>query len=746
MLKTICLCCLRRPASLAASRVAQSPNTSTIVVVVTDQSGAVVKDATVVGDQHPDRRRARVASGADGSATFPALPLTGTYTVARDEAGLRRRRRDRTSRSAPERRRRCSVKLLVGIGARPRSPSTAPNAGRARRRADRPPRSTARRSTRRRSSAARSATVPLLNSAFRQGKGTGDLFVNATYFVTGAGSRRTTTFMLDGVNNDEGWGRQTMLSTLPLGAVQEMSHALERVLRRVRLDRRPGGEHRHQVGHQRAARRRRSTWPGPAAGRRRPSRTDGFCPPSVSTCTTPATLTAINPADVPDALNQVSGSIGARAGQGQDVLLRRRRLHAAGSDDVPVERRCRRSCCRPTATSPTSATTARGCSTPASITSSRRADADGAVQLRPLLRHQPERRRRRHQRAERRAPLHARLGDRRRRTSPSVVELALSQRGALRLSRRRSGDAVGSAGPLDHATRAPARCRSRSAQSRPADTFSRQLQLVGHAVVVARQSHLRLGGSLARHTSGGFGNEPGFAVLGTFTFLNTTTAPFDQLTLADVQNYSQPVSYGITTYDLNQWLIAGVRAGQRPRQQRSDARSRPALRPSDADRREERTSRRASASAGIRTAIRVSRSAAATAMYYTQIQANLLADALTGGLDGFTTYTATPGQSGFPTCLTAPCVPVPLDPRTLPASQLPARNITIRAGDAAFYRTQFAQYGLNFDLLPNYPGHAGQPAQPGGVDRRRARDRARAVRSAPTTCTSTGPISIAPSI
>ena len=38
--------------------------------------------------------------------------------------------------------------------------------------------------------------------------------------------------------------------------------------------------------------------------------TDGFCPPSVSTCTTPARSTAINPADLPDELNQVSGSVG----------------------------------------------------------------------------------------------------------------------------------------------------------------------------------------------------------------------------------------------------------------------------------------------------------------------------------------------------------------------------------------------------------------------------------------------------
>ena len=36
-------------------------------------------------------------------------------------------------------------------------------------------------------------TLPLFNSAFRQGKGTGDLFVNATYFVTASGSRMCVT-------------------------------------------------------------------------------------------------------------------------------------------------------------------------------------------------------------------------------------------------------------------------------------------------------------------------------------------------------------------------------------------------------------------------------------------------------------------------------------------------------------------------------------------------------------------------
>jgi hypothetical protein len=91
-------------------------------------------------------------------------------------------------------------------------------------------------------------------------------------------------------------------------------------------------------------------------------------------------------------------------------------------------------------------------------------------------------------------------------------------------------------------------------------------------------------------------------------------------------------------------------------------------------------------------------------IYYTQIRSNAIAGALTGGLDGFTTYSAVPGQLGFPTCLTGACLPLALDPKVLPASQLPARDITIRAGDAAFYRSQFAGYGLNFDAIAgNYP-------------------------------------------
>ena len=65
------------------------------------------------------------------------------------------------------------------------------------------------------------------------------------------------------------------------------------------------------------------------------------------------------------------------------------------------------------------------------------------------------------------------------------------------------------------------------------------------------------------------------------------------------------------------------------------------------------------------------------AMYYTQIRANALASALTGGLDGIVTYTATPGQTGFPTCLTA----VPVQHRSAhAAARRSSRRATSRSG------------------------------------------------------------------
>ena len=681
---------------------AQSPNTSTIVVLVTDQSGAVVTDAKVSVTNNQTGAVRETVSGSDGSATVPALSLTGTYTVGVSKQGFgSEERKDVTLRAGETA--TLKVKLLVGsektevtvygtaegvradsqIGRRLDSPQIdeTPILGR------------------------KVSTLPLFNSAFRQGKGTGDLFVNATYFVTGGGSRRTTTFMLDGANNDEGWGRQTMIATVPVGAIQEISVLSNAFSAEfgwtagpaLNIVTKSGTNDVHGEG---LFMTRPGAWQAKTFG------TEGFCAPSVASCLTPATLTAVNPADVPDELNQFSGAIGA-------PLVKDKTFFFATGDYTRQDR-----------------TTFLSNTLPAFLL-----PADGHLDYVGNYRQGLFNGRLDHKITPRQTLMFRVNVDRFYDTNPNDAVAGTSAPSVARKYSRRSvtGNVsdtwVLSPNLLNEArigylngdpvtlweaqTLSTAYTRAGSVpftigQSRESNVHSRQAQF-SDTLSWSRGKHtLRLGTSIARHTSGGTGSEPGTASLGTFTFLATTTAPFDQLTLASVQNYTQPISFGISSYELSQWLSAvfvqdSIRvsndltldAGLRyDRQSLSDATNNVAP----------RVGFGWHPNGDSRLSIR-----GGYGMYYTQLISNVLAGYLVNGLDGLTTYTATPGQLGFPTCLTGACLPLSFDPRTLAPAQLPARDITIQAGQAAFYKSQFAKYGLNFDLLPNYPGELVNP-------------------------------------
>ncbi len=681
---------------IALPAAAQSPNTSALIVVVVDQTGGVVSDAKVTVVNNATGAAREVTSGGDGSATIGALSLTGTYKVSVSKSGFTAEDvNDLTLRNGET----ATVKVkLVASGGKTEVTVYGTEQGV---RADP-------QIGRRLDSATvdeipilgrKITTLPLFNSAFRQGKGTGDLFVNATYFITGSGSRRTTTFMLDGASNDEGWGRQTMLATVPVGAVQEVSVLSNAFSAEYGWTAGPAMNIVTKSGTN--ALRGEALYLGrPGDWQAETFSTKGFCPPSVSSCTTPSTLTAINPADVPDELNQVSGSIGG-------PLVKDRTFFFATADYTRQDR-----------------TTFLSSSLPSFVL-----PPDGSLTYVGHYRQQLLNARLDHKLTPAQAlmvrfnyddfydtnPNDAVVGT----NAPTVARRYSRQswttqanhttvlRGSL-LNEARVAYLNGDPVTLWEAQN-PSTTYTRGGtvpftigESRAADLFGRQLQLADTLSWTRGMHSLRFGGSVIRHKTGGYGSEPGTATLGTFTFLSTSTAPFDQLTLADVQQYSQPVSYGVTSYEMTQWMSVAfiqdsIRLGDQftldaglryDRQTLTDAKSNFAPRlgfawhPQD----------------DARLVVR-----GGYAMYYTQIRANALASALTGGLDGLVTYSATPGQTGFPTCLTGPCLPVPIDPRTLPLSQQPARNITIRAGDADFYRSQFASYGLNFDLLPNYP-------------------------------------------
>ena len=687
---------------VAVTALAQSPNTATMIVTVADQAGAIVKDArvSVVNTATGDSRDA--VTGSDGAATFPGLSLTGTYKVTVTREGFGNEERSGLTLRSGE---TATIKVtllagsqnaevtvygtaegvradpLIGIPLRTDQINETPILGR------------------------KTTTLPLLNSAFRQGKGTGDLFVNQIYFITGAGSRRATTVTLDGANNDEGWGRQTAVATIPLGAIQEIAILSNAFSAEYGWTAGPALNIVTKSG--------TNDLHGEALFMFRPGdwqaktfSTRDFCPRTAPTCVTPSTLRAISPVDIPDALQQYSGTIGG-------PIIRDRTFFFATADYTRQNRTTFLSTSLPAFVLPPDGNLAYtghyrqfllDARVDHKLTSSQNVavrmnvdrffddnpqDAVGGTNAPSVARRYS--RRAWTMQVNHTAVINTRLINEARFAYLHGDPVTLWEAQNLSTTYTRSGAVPFTLG-----------------QSRASDLWSHQLQFTDTISWSLGKHYLRLGGSVIHHTSGGTGSEPGTAILGTFTFKNTTTAPFGQLTLTDVQNYTQPIDFGISSYELPQWLNTlfiqdsmhlrndftldlGLRYD---RQTLTDAKKNFAP----------RIGFGWHPGSDPRLALR-----GGYAMYYTQIRANAVAGYLVNGLDGLTTYTAIAGQPGFPTCLVGSCLPVNVDPKTIPASQLPARDITIRAGLRDFYREQFARFGLNFDRLPNYPDELVNP-------------------------------------
>jgi len=692
--------------ALAARAAAQTPNTGTLVVTVVDQTGAVVKDAKVSVLNAATGAVRDVMSGADGTVTIPALALTGQYKVSVSKAGFNAEQAPGLVLRAGE---TATVKVkLVAAGGKSevtvfgtwQGVRADPQIGRSidSERIDETP-----------ILGRKVTSVPLFNAAFRQAKGTGDLFVNATYFTTGAGSRRTTTFTLDGANNDEAWGRQTAIATVPLGAVQEMtvlSNAFSSEFGwtagpAINIVTKSGTNSVRGEGLY-------LTRPGGSMQAKTFS-TKGFCPPSVATCTTPSTLAAINPVDIPDQLGQVSFSLGAPIVKSKTFLF-------VSADYTRQDR-----------------TTFLSSTLPAFVL-----PADGNLEWtghyrQGLFNGRVDHKINNNQNLMVRvnvdtfyddnpqdavggtnAPSVARKYSRSSWTAQvnhtDVISPTLLNEARIAYLH---GDPVTlwEAHDLSTAYTRAGNVPFTYGQSRSSDLYGHQTQFSDTLSWSKGMHYVRFGGSVIHHVSGGTGSEPGTAILGTFTFRNNTTLPFDPtcevscpgvLGLVDVQSYTQPIDFGIDSYKLTQWLYTGF--VQDSIRLRSDLTVDLGLRYDRQSITDATTNFAPRLGFGWhpngdpRLSVR-----GGYGMYYTQIRTNAVAGYLVNGLDGLTTYTATSGQLGFPTCLTGSCLPLEFDVKTLAPSQLPARDITIQAGQRDFYRQQFAAYGLNFDLLPNYP-------------------------------------------
>jgi hypothetical protein len=672
---------------VGASAYAQSPNTASIVVVVADSTGVAVSgaDVQVVND---DGLAARSGlSGESGSAMLPALPLAGTYNVSVVKPGFARQDvKDIVLRAGET----VTVRVkLVAIG----GASEVTVYGTTRGVRNDPELGT-------RLDAAqieelpllgrKLSYLPLLNAAFRQAKGTGDLFMNSVYVVTGAGGRRQADYIVDGATGDEPWGRQTMFLTVPVSAVQEMN-VMSRAFSAefgwtsstaVNVVTKSGTN----VLHGEALFLGR-----PGAWQSTTFSPDLQCPSAIATCRPPTLANSpapIIPPDIPDALAQGSIAVGGP--------LQRDRMQLFVAADATKQDRTA------AVTSPLvpAGTTVVGNYRQALVNArvDYKANASSTLMGRVNL-----------DRFYDTNPQDAVSGNvlpsaGRRFTRHSwgtqlnaTTILSSTMVNEARLDVQQA-DPVTSFDPISPSTQFT-RAGSvpfTSGESRFVHVFSRLTQ-VSDTLTWTRDKHaVRLGGSLGRSSSGGDGTEFGSAyVLGQYTVNTNTTAAPDQLALTDMQRYQQSFNFGDATYELSQWIVTlfaqdnyrlrddltldlGLRYD---RQTFSDATKNFAP----------RLGFGWNPLGDPKTSVR-----GGYGLYYTMLRGNTDASFTLGGPQGIFTYQATPGQTGFPTCLA--CTPVAFD-QNAAQNTLPARNITIRPGEAAYY----AQF-FDVSKLPGYAG------------------------------------------
>jgi hypothetical protein len=234
---------------------------------------------------------------------------------------------------------------------------------------------------------------------------------------------------------------------------------------------------------------------------------------------------------------------------------------------------------------------------------------------------------------------------------------------------------------------------STEGESRSALLTNHQIQFADTLSLLYGNQSIKVGGDLEFSSSGGNGQEFGSGfVLGQFRFTNARSSnpaiPTSALTIADAASFTQ--SFGNASYNVRQYLWSLF--AQDDWRVRRDLTLNLGLRyerqtfTDDTNNFAPRLGFAYNFLGDNKTVVRGS-----YGIYYSQLRANLGAQFSLGGPTGVFTFTATPGQLGFPTSLTA----LP----TFPAgAALPARDIVIRPGRASFY-SQF----FDVSRLRGYP-------------------------------------------
>ncbi len=649
------------PFVLSLPVAAQTPGTGALRGRVVDESGAPIAGVTVTVRNTDTGFSRTITTDSGGAYAISDLPLTGSYQVSFAHEGLANDQRSGLSLRAggtatvdavlrPEPVEDAITVYGTTEGVRADSPQIAMRMD-AERIAETP------------ILGGKVTSLPLLSSAVRSARGTGDLFLNNTLFVIDGGGRRQATFVIDGSSADDSWGRQTIFTNVPLAAIQEFSvltnafsaeygrttgGAINLVTRAGTRDfkgdfdltARPGGlQSKTPITQQDAT---DELWQGSLflGGQLIPDR---------------AYYSFGGEYNRQDRDSVITSALAPGVFTGeyrQSLLFGRVDADLSSSHHLVVRANLDR------------------------FTDTNPADAVGGIAQ----------------------PSAARTF----RRTAEAVQLAESWVVGTNASNDarlvwQNGDPITEFEPANPSTQFVRPGVSTEGESRAARLTNRQVQFADTLSVALGDHLVKAGGDYVRSRSGGNGQEFGSPfVLGQFTFKTgiSPSIPTSALTIADVQRFTQ--GFGNVDYRVSESLWSLF--------VQDDYRIRPDLVLNLGLRydRQSLTDATDNISPRLGFAWTPGKSAKTTyrggyGIYYSEIRANIVAGWELGGPEGFFNFSAAPGQLGFPTSL----APLPAFP---PGAVLPPRDITVRPGRASYYNQFF-----DVSRLSGYPDELKNP-------------------------------------
>lgn len=630
---------------------AQTRDLAALTGQVRDTQGAAIKDAEVTLRNSSTGFERKNRSSEAGTYAFLGLPLTGQFEVSVNAAGFREMQRDKLELRAGETAtvdfnleisgQQTQVVVSSAIEGLQADSNQVGDRLDLRKIENTPVLSN------------RLTSLALLDSSTRPSLNTGDIFINETLFVVNGSGRRQTSYSLDNTTADDSWGRQTIFAALPFSAIQEftiLTNAASAEYGRttaaaVNIVSKSGTNNFH----------------GDFLGMARPAWSQANLP--LSTAKTANTLAQVGGAFFgPIVADRTHFLIsGEYNNQSRDSIITspaasssffngkfRQSLMLARLDHRLTDRQSlafRTNFDR--------------------FTDSNPGDAVGGLNL----------------------PTTARTFARR------TYAAALSHTSALGLSATNEARAQWQLGspitrftPVNFGPQLFQSGRYTSGESRVANLMNHQIQFADTLGIIKGGHSLKAGVDIINSSSGGFGQEfgGGFAQgqfqIGCPNGPNTSRCvrgvnimPISQLTINDVINFTQ--SFGNASYNVKETLWALFL--------QDSWKIRPTLTGNLGLRYDGQTftDDRDNFSPRVGFAwslphVRATVLRASYGIYYSEIRANLAAASRLNGPTGIFTYSARPGQLGFPTSL-SPLVAFPA------GASLPPRDITVLAGQCS---------------------------------------------------------------